>query len=127
MRSRSPFSNSPRAITGWLRVARAAHAGAQSDGDVCLVGAYGEQGALSEQPVGGVLLRPGDDHVEELEQSLPRLRLRQVGARTALDQRLERTLVHDLRVDALREVPDRRERPVLRASADDRLRGGVAD
>ena len=39
--------------------------------------------------------------------------------RAALDERLERALVDDLRVDALGELPDRRERPALVAGGDD--------
>src|SRR5207253_84345 len=47
--------------------------------------------------------------------------------RAALDERLERPLVHDLRVDALGEVPDRRERPALLPRTHDRAARGLAD
>ncbi len=43
--------------------------------------------------------------------------------RAALDQRLDRLLVHGAAVDAAAEVPDRRERAVLVARGDDRLDG----
>ena len=47
--------------------------------------------------------------------------------RAALRERLERPLVHELRIDALGEVPDGRERPALAARGDDRARGRLAD
>ena len=40
---------------------------------------------------------------------------------------LDRALVDDARVDALAEVPDRRERAAVLARRDDRLDGRVAD
>ena len=110
---------------GLLVLARRDH-GVVADGDV--LGAAGvEQRALPEQTIGGVLLRPGDDHLEELQHPFSRLPLGNVVEGATLDQRLERTLVHELRIDALGEVPDRRERTALRASTDDRLGGRIAD
>ena len=47
--------------------------------------------------------------------------------RSALHERLERALVQHLRVDALGELPDRLERPSVRAHADDRLGRRLAD
>ena len=47
--------------------------------------------------------------------------------RPTLDQRLERALVHDLRVDPLGELPERRERRALVTRRDDRPRGRIAD
>src|SRR3954464_14995456 len=69
--------------------------------------------------VAGVVLAaaPGERLVEDVDHALAR------GAgrveRAAFDQRLERALVDDLRVDPLGEVPDRLERPALRAGGDD--------
>src|SRR4029450_3899287 len=42
--------------------------------------------------------------------------------RSALHERLERSLVRGSRIDSLAEVPDRGERPALVARADDRAR-----
>ena len=56
------------------------------------------------------------------EHPLPR-----AGQRAALDERLERALVDDRRVDALGEVPDRLERAALLARADDRAARELAD
>ena len=57
------------------------------------------------------LLPVAERLLEDGEHPHPRLAGRV--ERAALDERLERALVDDLRVDALREVPDRVERPVL--------------
>src|SRR5207249_11265114 len=54
------------------------------------------------------------------EHAAPRAR-----QRAALDERLERALVHDGRIDALGEVPDRLERAALLTRADDRARGDL--
>ncbi len=47
--------------------------------------------------------------------------------RSALDERLERALVHGLRVGALGELPDRLERAALAARPDDRLGRSLSD
>src|SRR5437660_1060620 len=60
--------------------------------------------------------------VEHLEHRLAR-----AGQRTRLDERLERALVHELRVDAVGEVPDVRERPTVGARGDDRAARVLAD
>ena len=84
-----------------------------------------EDRALPREPVGGVTVAPPERGLEALEHPLAR------GAgrveRAALDERLERALVRDRRVDALGEVPDRLERAVLLARGDDRARRAVAD
>src|SRR3954452_19366137 len=77
--------------------------------------------------VAGVVLAaaPGERLVEDVDHALAG------GAgrveRAAFDQRLERALVDDLRVDPLGEVPDRLERPALRAGGDDRTARALAD
>src|SRR5581483_5715174 len=90
-------------------------------GDVAEV----EDRPLAEQPVGLLALPPRERLLETLEHypARPRRRIE----RAAFDERLERALVHDLRIDALREVPDRRERPALLACAHDRAARGLAD
>src|SRR5207244_5331210 len=70
-----------------------------------------EDRALAEQLVGLLLLAPRERLLEADEHPAPRRSGRV--ERAALDERLERALVHDLRVDALGEVPDRRERSAL--------------
>src|SRR5207248_9636223 len=84
-----------------------------------------EDRALPEQLVGLLLLAPGERLLQALEHPAPRRAGRVEGA--ALDERLERALVDGLRVDALGEVPDRRERPTVLAGAHDRAAGGLAD
>ena len=75
-----------------------------------------EDRALPERPV-GLLRLPAPSACS----STSSIALARAGrARAALDERLERALVHELRVDALGEVPDRRERPALGARGDDR-------
>ena len=81
-----------------------------------------EERGLAHQPVLRELLPVAERLLEDGEHPHPRLAGRV--ERAALDERLERALVDDLRVDALREVPDRVERPVL-ARRDDPLRGGL--
>src|SRR3954468_11551427 len=85
----------------------------------------GEKRALAAQPLVRGALAVGERVLERLEHPAAR------GAgrveRAALDQRLERALVHRLRVDALGEVPERGERPALCARRNDRAGGRVAD
>src|SRR5581483_7077189 len=64
-----------------------------------------EDRPLAEQPVRLLALAPGERLLEAVEQPAARGAGRVEAA--ALDERLERALVHDLRVDALGEVPDR--------------------
>ena len=87
--------------------------------------AFVEDRRLPEQPVGLLLLPPRDRLLEHLEHPLPGRGGRV--ERAALDERLEHALVRDLPVDALGEVPDRRERAALVARAHDRGRGALAD
>src|SRR6185437_5603648 len=70
-----------------------------------------EDRPLAEQLVGLLLLAPGECLLETFEHPSPR-RPRRV-ERPTLDERLERALVDGLRVDALGEIPDRRERATL--------------
>ncbi len=84
-----------------------------------------EDRALAEQLVGLLLLSPGERLLEALEHSLAR-RAGRV-ERAGLDERLERALVRHLRIDALREVPDRLERSALLARAHDLAARGLAD
>src|SRR5437868_2302598 len=58
--------------------------------------------------------------VEDLQHRLAR-----AGKRARLHERLERALVHDLRVDALGEVPDGGERAAVGAGGDDRPARGL--
>src|SRR5262249_19890310 len=84
-----------------------------------------EDRTLAGETVCRMAIAPGERGLEAFEHPLAR------GAgrveRAALDQRLQGTLVDDSRIDSLREVPDRLERPVLLARRDDRARGAVAD
>ena len=77
-----------------------------------------EDRALPGEPVGEVALAPAERVLERGQHR----RARGAGRveRAALDERLERALVRDGRVDALGEVPDRLERPALVARGDDR-------
>jgi hypothetical protein len=77
-----------------------------------------EDRALAKQLVGLLLLSPGERLFEAFEHPAPR-RAGRI-ERAALDERLERPLVDGLRVDALGEVPDRRECPALLARPHDR-------
>src|SRR6266566_1959342 len=68
-----------------------------------------EDRALAEQLVGLLFLSPGERLLEAFQHPAAR-RVGRIEC-AALDERLERALVDGLRVDAFREVPDRRERP----------------
>src|SRR5437870_7989439 len=84
-----------------------------------------EDRALAEQLVGLLLLPPGERLLEAGEHALAR-RARGVEP-AAFDERLERALEHDLRVDPLGEVAERGARPALLARAHDRAASGLAD
>src|SRR6185437_2598761 len=84
-----------------------------------------EDRALPEELVRLLLLPPRERLLEALEHPAPRAAGRV--ERAALHERLERTLVHDLRVDALGEIPDRRERLALLARPHDRAARRLAD
>src|SRR5690242_4889301 len=86
-----------------------------------LDGAEVEDRALAREPVGLLLLSPRERLLQQLEHAAPRRGVETV-ERAALDERLERTLVHELAVDALGEVPDRRERSAFLARTHDRER-----
>jgi hypothetical protein len=79
-----------------------------------------EDRALSGEPVRLLALAPRERLLEHLEH--PETRVAGRVQRAALDERLERALVARRRVDTFAEVPDRRERPVLLAGADDPAR-----
>src|SRR5436190_11399672 len=83
-----------------------------------------EDRALAGEPVGMLAAAERERLVEHIEHALAG------GAgrveRAALDERLERAAVHDLRVDALGEVPNGGERAGL-ARGDDRTAGALAD
>src|SRR5262245_62906512 len=83
-----------------------------------------KDGALAGEPVGLLLPAPRERGLERLPHAAPS-RARRV-ERAALDERLERALVHELRVDALAEVPDGREEPALLPRGDDRANGALA-
>src|SRR3954447_16182648 len=74
-----------------------------------------EDRALPGHAIRLVLLTEPYGVFEHVQSRLARSR-----QRTALHERLEHALVRDRRVDALGEVPDRLERPVLFARSDDR-------
>src|SRR5213594_4060545 len=84
-----------------------------------------EDRALPREAVGLLPLPPRERVLDDLEHPATR----RVGGveRAALHERLERALVRALRIDALREIPDRRELTALVARPDDRARGRVAD
>ena len=84
-----------------------------------------EDRALAGEPVGVLLAAPGERLLEQREHALARRPGRV--ERAALDEALERALVHDLRVDALAEVPERREGAAFLAGRDDRADGRLAD
>ena len=85
-----------------------------------LVTAQVEDRGLPREPVGRVLLPPRERLLEQDEHPGGAGRVE----RAALDQRLERALVHDLRA-TLGEVPDRLERAALVAGRHDRAGGGL--
>ena len=85
----------------------------------------GEERALAAQPLVRGALAVRERVLEGLEHPAPRAAGRVECA--ALDERLERALVHGLRVDALGEIPERREGPAVLACRDDRPRRRVAD
>ena len=84
-----------------------------------------EDRSLAGEPVGLLLAAPRERLLEALQHPAPRAAGGVQGA--ALDERLQRPLVHDLRVDPLGEVPERVERAALLARRDDRARRRVAD
>ena len=97
--------------------------------DLCLVAPEVEDRALTGEPVGALLAAPREGVLEHFQHPLARRAGRIEGP--ALDEALEGALVHDLRVDAVAEVPDRRERACGRVAfssrVDDRVPGRLAD
>src|SRR5207237_8048796 len=74
-----------------------------------------EERVLAHHPVAVRPRAVRERGLQRLEHPLPRPTGRVQGA--APDQRLERALVRDRRIDPLREVPQRLERPTLTPAA----------
>ena len=90
-----------------------------------LLAAEVEDRPLAGEPVGLHPSTPRRGLLEHLDH--PAARVAGRVQRAAPNQRLQRPLVRDLRIDALGEVPDRRERPAVTPRRDDRPRRRVAD
>src|SRR5204862_8070999 len=82
-----------------------------------------EDRRLTCEPIGLLPSAPGQGLLQHLERPEPRVAGRVECA--AFHERLEGPLVRALRIDALGEVPDRREDTALLARTDDGLRRGL--